>query len=819
MVPRPWIGVPLWLVWLRRVQAVICIGLSIIVALGPAIADVRASPQMPSATWAKEWPVIGPGATAQGNLSGLRRQGSAQGLSLDPYAADGYYESPSRDMGREFVAVGVLWQAQVPETASLVLELRRSRDGTVWEPWQRSIPDDAGPDGVESSLSHSELLLGVGRYVQLRATLKRGVGLAQPSLEVLKVVAIDSRQGPSISPAQAGVASSPSPPPIISRAAWGANESWMTWPPEYAPVLKFVIHHTATSNNEADPAATVRAIYYYHAVTLGWGDIGYNYLIDRYGRIYEGRAGGDGVIGGHARPYNAGTVGVAIVGDYSSTDVAAAAVTSLVELLAWKGNLHFVHPLQSGWLRDATFPNIMGHRDCNNTQCPGDRAYALLPQVRTRTFERMRAIPPRVLLGQPPADADVGGVRRVTWRASPAVIQLSIAVDGGLAQALAPDAAYWPWKTTGLADGPHRLTLVASTDLGQSASAEVVVRVDNTPPAGSLSAPRYTGGSAITLTLACTDCTAFQLGMGWRWEGEDLYHASGSGAMVSDPAAANGRAWLGSATDRAGPWFGPYFCGLPAPGDYEAVFWLRTARNDLPTTVAELDVADQAGTRVLAGRWPVATTDLAFPGRYQEFRLPFRYSDLGTSCRGGADDGLELRTWFLAAADLWLDRVEVYTAPQPFASAVGFLLPASEGSYPVEVRFLDPAGNASPVYTQTVTLDRTSPSWGAPTVEGLPVEDALSGLDASGVAVSLSDDGITWSPWLTASLALQAGSLTGLIDVQPTWAGRMVRARVCDRAGNVALSPAYYWPPDGPGPGPEPTPVFTLWVHCPLVTH
>ena len=99
------------------------------------------------------------------------------------------------------------------------------------------------------------------------------------------------------------------------------------------------------------------------------------------------------------------------------------------------------------------------------------------------------------------------------------------------------------------------------------------------------------------------------------------------------------------------------------------------------------------------------------------------------------------------------------------------------------------------------------------------MEDALSGLDASGVAVSLSDDGITWSPWLTASLALQAGSLTGLIDVQPTWAGRMVRARVCDRAGNVALSPAYYWPPDGPGPGPEPTPVFTLWVHCPLVTH
>ena len=76
---------------------------------------------------------------------------------------------------------------------------------------------------------------------------------------------------------------------IISRAAWGADENLMTWTPEYRTVRKFVVHHTATSNGDLDPAATVRAIYYYHAVTRGWGDIGYNYLIDAQGRIYEGR--------------------------------------------------------------------------------------------------------------------------------------------------------------------------------------------------------------------------------------------------------------------------------------------------------------------------------------------------------------------------------------------------------------------------------------------------------------------------------------------------------------------------------------------------
>ena len=90
----------------------------------------------------------------------------------------------------------------------------------------------------------------------------------------------------------------------------------MQWDPEYVPVKKIIVHHTVTSNSDPDPAATVRSIYYYHAVSLGWGDIGYNFLIDRQGRIYEGRYGGNAVVGGHALTWNYGSVGIAALGNY-----------------------------------------------------------------------------------------------------------------------------------------------------------------------------------------------------------------------------------------------------------------------------------------------------------------------------------------------------------------------------------------------------------------------------------------------------------------------------------------------------------------------
>src|SRR5207249_541238 len=93
-------------------------------------------------------------------------------------------------------------------------------------------------------------------------------------------------------PASASVAQ----PTILPRSAWGADESLRfdstgkeVWPPTFWPIQKLIVHHTATTNNDPDPPSTIRSIYYYHAITQGWGDIGYNFVIDEAGHIYKGR--------------------------------------------------------------------------------------------------------------------------------------------------------------------------------------------------------------------------------------------------------------------------------------------------------------------------------------------------------------------------------------------------------------------------------------------------------------------------------------------------------------------------------------------------
>lgn len=186
-------------------------------------------------------------------------------------------------------------------------------------------------------------------------------------------------------------------PPIIPRASWGANESIRRAPPAYADAIHFVVvHHTAGSNNytAAQSAAIVRGIEIYHVEGNGWDDIGYNLLVDKYGQVFEGRYGGVDrpVIGAHAQGFNTGSVGVAVIGDYTSTQLPAAAKTALEQVLAWRLDLAHVDPLStfqrlSGG--NPRFPKgvavflraIAGHRDTGYTDCPGNALYAELPQI------------------------------------------------------------------------------------------------------------------------------------------------------------------------------------------------------------------------------------------------------------------------------------------------------------------------------------------------------------------------------------------------------------------------------------------------------
>jgi flagellar hook assembly protein FlgD len=189
-------------------------------------------------------------------------------------------------------------------------------------------------------------------------------------------------------------------PAIVPRSAWGANEEIVRAKPLVAPVLRLaVVHHTAGTNSytRAQSAAIVRGIEAYHVLANGWNDIGYNFLVDRYGTIYEGRGGGieRNVIGAHAGGFNAGTTGVSMIGSYSRSAPPKAQQDALVALLAWRLDVAHIYPLgtvlytssgnakyRAGKL--VTLRTVVGHRDTGWTECPGARAYALLPALRRR---------------------------------------------------------------------------------------------------------------------------------------------------------------------------------------------------------------------------------------------------------------------------------------------------------------------------------------------------------------------------------------------------------------------------------------------------
>jgi len=202
-------------------------------------------------------------------------------------------------------------------------------------------------------------------------------------------------------------------PAITGRGAWGAR-GFACGSVDYAPALKFaVVHHTAGSNNynaDASPAI-IRGIQNYHMDALGYCDIAYNFLIDKYGQIFEGRAGGinRAVNAAHAGGFNTASAGVALFGDYTSISPPAAQWNSLVHLLRWRLSVAGINPALgfsttargspcncARWGEGAavSFPSaILGHRDLNKTACPGNTFYPQLDSIRTQVQSGI-VIPP-----------------------------------------------------------------------------------------------------------------------------------------------------------------------------------------------------------------------------------------------------------------------------------------------------------------------------------------------------------------------------------------------------------------------------------------
>jgi len=181
---------------------------------------------------------------------------------------------------------------------------------------------------------------------------------------------------------------------IVSRIDWGCpdGEAAPMWPPAYTVVTHAVVHHTAGANDLTNWAAEVRNIWYFHTFTNGWGDIGYNYLIDPNGVIYEGRAGSNGAIGAHFSCRNTNTVGIALLGTYSNVPPTDAALATLKKLLADVCRQNAIDPTAVLYHPPSQLilSTILGHRDgnpstqtCTRTECPGDVLYSMLPIIRS----------------------------------------------------------------------------------------------------------------------------------------------------------------------------------------------------------------------------------------------------------------------------------------------------------------------------------------------------------------------------------------------------------------------------------------------------
>ena len=372
-------------------------------------------------------------------------------VATDPQADAALLTDPL-EVDRFFVA-GFTWagSADLPEGVRIYLRVRES--GT-WSPWYLNEAADAGRDDRATS-GTGEFVTGGADAIQasvvgssLPAGLKLALVPSRPQGEevldagdltttqaaptpVIEDASATEDQGAQVEPAAMAPSASPAwvtqpaavsaapaaapalapaattanglPVAVTTRAEWGANASYMSWDPEYARAGHVVVHHTAGTNSYSagQSASIVRGIYYYHAVTLDWGDIGYNFLIDKYGTVFEGRSGslaapaGRMSVGAHARGVNTGTMGLSMMGDYSSVSPSDAQLSSVGKMAGWflrragitdaNGwaglNVWTTERYQAG--STISMPRILGHRDVGYTSCPGNVGYSKLGTIRT----------------------------------------------------------------------------------------------------------------------------------------------------------------------------------------------------------------------------------------------------------------------------------------------------------------------------------------------------------------------------------------------------------------------------------------------------
>ncbi|WP_160573957.1 N-acetylmuramoyl-L-alanine amidase [Actinomadura physcomitrii] len=372
-------------------------------------------------------------------------------------------------------------------------------------------------------------------------------------------------------------------PAMVSRAAWGADESLVKEPPEYDASVKAVfVHHSDTGNSYtcAQAKSVVRSIFLYHVKSEGWNDIGYNFLVDKCGTVYEGRGGGADrpVHGAHTYGFNTDTTGIAVLGTYTKANETPAgvaptqaALNGVAKVAAWKLGLTGVDPAGKTTLtsmapdgtggkypygKKVSFYTISGHRDGFATACPGAQLYAMLGAIRTAAKKLTTPAVAVTLSGA----ANVGGryytksTVTVGWKPV-ASATYEVRVDGAVAATPAAGASS---AALTLKPGTHSVMVHAKYSGGGTADspastvvADVTKPVFATPPALSLR-PATVTTTAVPVTLGwkATDNALLGSVKATSPAAKTFAPATTSWAATATPGAA--QSWSLTAADAAG---------------------------------------------------------------------------------------------------------------------------------------------------------------------------------------------------------------------------------------------------------------------------
>ncbi|WHM38429.1 peptidoglycan recognition protein [Streptomyces sp. BPTC-684] len=379
-------------------------------------------------------------ATTPSSSSSAELAGSTQSLPLAPLGATDRTlgAAPAQGLPERntapFSLLGVVWDDAKAELHGTVQVRTRPVGSRAWSGWQdvdtrnqEHAPDPGTAEYGAARVHGSTAPLWVGRSdgVEVRVrpeaagadramagALPRGlhIDLVDPGADPDGVGAVDEaeredgaepvRDRALASGAWAAARPYIGPRPrIITRHGWGADEQLREPGYVYTGKIKAAfVHHTASGNNYrcSQAASVLRSIYRYHVRSSGWRDIGYNFAVDKCGNIYEGRAGGVAkpVLGAHTLGFNTDSMGVAVLGTYTSTNPSAAALDAIARLTAWKLGLYGVDPTGTTHLtsaggnlygkgRSVRLNIISGHRDGFATECPGTRLYKKLGKARS----------------------------------------------------------------------------------------------------------------------------------------------------------------------------------------------------------------------------------------------------------------------------------------------------------------------------------------------------------------------------------------------------------------------------------------------------